>query len=918
MIIRSLRAEGFMRWELLELQDLPRGVIAVSGENESGKTTIGEAVAFAIFGRTVRTEATDPSQAIHWDQDACRTAIELEVAGKGLHRIERVVDRVGAFEARLLGPDGALLAEGPRPVAEALSRLLGFDFSIFRYSFYVAQHELDLIQRDQRDNARRIVHDMLGITTLERGREYLEGRLAELRERAETLDRDLIVARALHTESLPLRQELEAHGARVQRAEAGHARAAAEEAEARAGRERAEAALVAGGEREQALRRLETATVSAALGRGLSSARARLQVLAAAVEQRSRAAKATVEDERGREDARKALQVAGEVERAGAALLARVAARRDQLRRELSEATGPDGLPARLQGVCELEAREGRLVRRRGWLGAALLLLALGAGGAAAALRLPEGQPTLAFSARQLASPRLGLTWELAPESAFWPLAVLGGLGLVGAIAAFVARGKALARFQADVAEHARLAHMEGEEQSELGALDKFRLGPLRELEEGLKPSADPGVRAALQAVQAAAGPLSSSASDPAALATQARARVNEQEEARRTAERTLAEAMRVASAARAIVAELDALPELPAGGEAGPTPESAGIPELATDVERTSASAVRMKVELEALRAQGTPLDVAAALTALQGALGRAYTSAEDGARLRQRYESQSGLSELTRAREIEPSADDLRVVIRREREVMHEVLGDEEALRGALAQAEGRLRASLGELFRARAELDEVQARSARLAEGRRRLDELEQKIHDLQHVLGPTHRELRVHSEAISLLEDLVESLRARFGPAITRYMEVVLPRLTGGRYRRARVDAELDIKVYSSERGDFVRLIDLSLGTADQVLLALRLGLARALIGARGLQGGHFLFLDEPLVSADEQREQAFLGLLRTFDQEFAQIFVTSPRPLEDGPFVTRLQLTREARVHRLLPAAARGETSEARA
>ena len=41
--------------------------------------------------------------------------------------------------------------------------------------------------------------------------------------------------------------------------------------------------------------------------------------------------------------------------------------------------------------------------------------------------------------------------------------------------------------------------------------------------------------------------------------------------------------------------------------------------------------------------------------------------------------------------------------------------------------------------------------------------------------------------------------------------------------------------------------------------EEVLLALRLGLARALIGSRGISGGHFLFLDEPLVSADEQRE-----------------------------------------------------------
>ncbi len=87
---------------------------------------------------------------------------------------------------------------------------------------------------------------------------------------------------------------------------------------------------------------------------------------------------------------------------------------------------------------------------------------------------------------------------------------------------------------------------------------------------------------------------------------------------------------------------------------------------------------------------------------------------------------------------------------------------------------------------------------------------------------------------------------------------------------------------------------MRLVDISFGTADQVLLALRLGLARALVASRGISGAHFLFLDEPLASADETRGQAFLELIRGFDDEFAQVFVTSARPLE-GEFSKRIQI-----------------------
>src|SRR5581483_3945163 len=177
VIIRSIKAQGFMKYEDLELADLPKGAIAVEGENEAGKTTLGEAVAFGLFGRTVRTEETDPAQAIHWDSDKAATTIEFELLNgdgaanpelahrqEGVYKIERTIERGGHAEARLYAPNGQLLGSTHREVARALQRVLGFSFPEFRYSFYVAQKELDLVRHATRDNTRRIIYDMLGIT----------------------------------------------------------------------------------------------------------------------------------------------------------------------------------------------------------------------------------------------------------------------------------------------------------------------------------------------------------------------------------------------------------------------------------------------------------------------------------------------------------------------------------------------------------------------------------------------------------------------------------------------------------------------------------------------------------------------------------------------------------------------------------
>ena len=42
----------------------------------------------------------------------------------------------------------------------------------------------------------------------------------------------------------------------------------------------------------------------------------------------------------------------------------------------------------------------------------------------------------------------------------------------------------------------------------------------------------------------------------------------------------------------------------------------------------------------------------------------------------------------------------------------------------------------------------------------------------------------------------------------------------------------------------------------------------------------------------------------MDLLRTFDDEFTQICVSSPRGMENDLFVRKIELTREAKTHRL--------------
>lgn len=916
MIIRALRAEGFMRYQLLELKELNRGVVALVGDNESGKSTIGEAIAFSIFGRTVRTEDTDPTQAINWEVDACRTSIEIEIPGKGVHRIERVVARTGELEARLFGPGGVDLADGPQAVTTALEELLGFDFTAFRFSFYVAQGELDLIQLEGRDNARRVVYDMLGISTIDRARARLESARDEHKEHAGTLERDLLVAQALHTEALPLRDEVAGYDAALQRARELEADAQASEAKIQGERDLYDRGLSAHRRRGGALTGLEGSLVADTHRRTLQQACVRLtaRVEHAAAHVKKAEAALTM-DEAPIKQARASLTRAEAVDREARRLHALVEHRRDQLAGETSESAGVDGLPGRLAREEAASTREGKTVTWAGILLGLFLVLGLLPTGAGAGLYLPQDKPLWTLPISELHSPKLGLQIKpVTRKKTAAALGSLGGLFFLLSVWAGLTRLRARRRRDAAKAEHARLTGVLSAKQAEHAACRDFSLGSLDGIAGALSGVSDPQVTGALGQLQEAGGDLLSRAESPEQLVAAARKRHDDLQDTRREAEPRLAEANRVAVVAQEALTEVESSIEVafPNGAPELVEPDDE-LPEdlkvLAREVEQIAAEAARARVGLEALLGGGQGVPIAEPVRELRDSITIGLEASGD-AQLREKYDKQTGLAELLKTRETPPSVDDLRLVIRRERELLEDLFGEEEEQREALTSSEERLKEARLARAKAKAELDEVLARGERVQLGRKRLEDLETRIARLESAFQPTKRKIEVHDEAILLMGDLAQAMKTRFGPGIARYIELVLPRLTQGRYRRVRIDDDLDIRVYSSERGDFVRLIELSLGTADQVLVALRLGLSRALIASRGICGGHFLFLDEPMVSADAGREQAFFDLLRAFDDEFAQIFVTSPRALpKDGPFTLLTELTRDVNVVRLSAAPA---------
>ena len=145
----------------------------------------------------------------------------------------------------------------------------------------------------------------------------------------------------------------------------------------------------------------------------------------------------------------------------------------------------------------------------------------------------------------------------------------------------------------------------------------------------------------------------------------------------------------------------------------------------------------------------------------------------------------------------------------------------------------------------------------------------------------LIASLERRLKVTRVAIEGINKTAESRRVHFKPGVEAYMGEILPSLTAGRYKAVMLDEEFSVQVFDHEAGEYRPKEVFSGGTEDQILLAMRLAFALALMPeAKGVTS-QFLWLDEPLGSSDETRRSGIVAYVEAnLSKMFAQVFVVS--------------------------------------
>jgi recombinational DNA repair ATPase RecF len=143
LIIERIEAENVLKYARLELTDIPDpGLIAVIGDNESGKSSIGESICFALFGRTFSLGPDELDKVIRWGESRCAIKLDFRTPDGGRYQVARFLDELGNHGASISRPGEQPLVRGLDAVAERLKALIGFGYTELIESFYLAQREI--------------------------------------------------------------------------------------------------------------------------------------------------------------------------------------------------------------------------------------------------------------------------------------------------------------------------------------------------------------------------------------------------------------------------------------------------------------------------------------------------------------------------------------------------------------------------------------------------------------------------------------------------------------------------------------------------------------------------------------------------------------------------------------------------------
>lgn len=181
MRLISLSAENFLKFQQISLE-FPDGLTGILGPNGVGKSSLVEAVAWALYGSPVSRTRNEgiPFRG----NKPCRVHLALEIDGEEYHVTRELRGQNCVAYAEVQRGQGIAEAKGAERATDFMTRLLRMDHRAFLVSFFARQKEVAELSAWQPADRRRYILRLLGLDRVDRA-------VKKLQEDIRDMERDL-------------------------------------------------------------------------------------------------------------------------------------------------------------------------------------------------------------------------------------------------------------------------------------------------------------------------------------------------------------------------------------------------------------------------------------------------------------------------------------------------------------------------------------------------------------------------------------------------------------------------------------------------------------------------------------------------------------------------------------------------------
>lgn len=185
VIFKEIEMEGFKKYDNKKKYNFEEGLMGIFGKNESGKSTIGDAISVSLFG--VSSTPYNKSSIVTWGKKRCSLRLDFEV--DNLYRVKRTIGNKSSAVLEI-SSNGRweTIEKSITAVDNRIQDILGLDFKSFKNSIFIGQNDLNSLSSLSKQERQSIVNRLSRYDELSKAEKVLKEVIKEIKQNLEILN----------------------------------------------------------------------------------------------------------------------------------------------------------------------------------------------------------------------------------------------------------------------------------------------------------------------------------------------------------------------------------------------------------------------------------------------------------------------------------------------------------------------------------------------------------------------------------------------------------------------------------------------------------------------------------------------------------------------------------------------------------